>query len=142
MTDAQAGKEGQRKMGGHWGVAVHLADEQGFLHFTSPAFDLLFGYKPGSLKGKHLSILNNYSSQANDAKIKGIFEHLTIQGAWCGELFDRRANGHFISTHSRIFALPIGPHRCWLGVEEEWVKDGAMAGWTQFPVDPARIILN
>lgn len=100
-------------------IAIHIVDEQGFFLFTSPAFDRRFGFEPGSLIGKHISLLNNYSPQGCHEKIRGIFEDLRTQGFWQGELFNRTAQENPSSGRSRIYPLFINGCQYLLGFEEE-----------------------
>ncbi len=49
---------------------VSVSDEKGFIVYTNPAEDRMFGYDPGELVGQHVSIQNGYPPEEN-ARIVG-----------------------------------------------------------------------
>src|SRR5215204_385839 len=64
---------------------VSVANEQGIIVFTNPAEDAMFGYEPGELLGKHLTIQNAYEPEENDRRMSAIMAELTEKGVCRGE---------------------------------------------------------
>jgi diguanylate cyclase (GGDEF)-like protein/PAS domain S-box-containing protein len=82
------------------GISLVLAD--GTLHFVNKRFEALFGYGPGELKGRHVSIINAPTSISPQAKVALIMSALETKGTWSGEVFNRRKDGSTFWTEAII----------------------------------------
>jgi PAS domain S-box-containing protein len=98
--------------------SVNLVDAQGLLRYTNPKFDALFGYAPGELVGRHVSVLNAPESAEQTAMV--ILAALARNGRWQGELENRRKDGSRFWTHASAVAVrhpEIG--ECWLTLQAD-----------------------
>jgi PAS domain S-box-containing protein len=98
---------------------VNIADENGVIVFTNPAFDQIFGYGPGELIGQHVSVLNRYTPEENARIVQEIAEQLKAQGAWIGEFHNRKKDGTPFITYARINALEISGRLHFVSVQED-----------------------
>jgi diguanylate cyclase (GGDEF)-like protein/PAS domain S-box-containing protein len=74
------------------GIALIKASD-GTIHYANQRFELLYGYAPGELTGKHISIINattDRTPQETAAEIIGLVEK---NGFWTGEVLNRKKDG-------------------------------------------------
>lgn len=83
---------------------VTLTNPAGFILYTNPAQDLMFGYEPGELIGQHFSLL---SGDPIGASAEELERKLTSAGSWVGEFRHRKKNGSPFFTSARISLLEI-----------------------------------
>jgi PAS domain S-box-containing protein len=70
--------------------------EDEIIVFTNPKFDYMFGYKPGELIGKHVSILNAPTSKTPEETKQDVVDIMNKSGEWRGEILNIKKNGdHF-----------------------------------------------
>jgi len=74
------------------GVYLVRVDD-GVIVYTNPAFVRMFGYEPGELIGKHVSIVNAPSDKSPEETAKQIFEILDKTGSWKGEINNIKKDG-------------------------------------------------
>ena len=74
------------------GVQLTRADD-GIIVCTNPRFESLFGYNPGELLGKHVSIVNAPSEKSSEEIAKEIIKDLKQAGVWHGEVHNVRKDG-------------------------------------------------
>ena len=98
---------------------VSLSTEDGVIVYTNQAEDRLFGYAPGELIGRHVSIQNAYPDDENRRVVAEVIDRLKANGAWEGEWRNRRKDGTEFLTASRITAIEIGGRRHWLCVQRD-----------------------
>jgi PAS domain S-box-containing protein len=98
---------------------VNVADENGVITFTNRAFDTMFGYKPGELKGQHVSVLNALSAEENQRLVENIIDIMRDEGIWIGEFHNRKKNGEIFTTSARITTLKIDGRKLWISVQED-----------------------
>ena len=79
----------------------------------------MFGYEPGELIGKHVTVLNTYPPEENTWIVEGVIEQLKARGRWEGEFSNRRKDGTAFSTHARITALELSGKRYWVYVQAD-----------------------
>jgi PAS domain S-box-containing protein len=98
---------------------VSVSDEQGFIIYTNPAENEMFGYERGELVGRHVTVLNDYSSEENERIVGEVIEQLKAKGFWSGEWSNRRKDGTPFTTFARITALDISGRKHWVCVQED-----------------------
>ncbi|MFW6127410.1 MAG: PAS domain S-box protein, partial [Thermodesulfobacteriota bacterium] len=99
--------------------AVTVTDDKGYITYTNPAFDAMFGYKPGELLGRHSNILNFYPPEENTRMVKEILGQVAATGVWSGEFRNCRKNGQPFSTAARISALEVHGKKLYISVQED-----------------------
>src|SRR4051794_21808293 len=91
---------------------IHRAsDEDGYILYTNPAQDRIFGYERGALIGRHVTELNAYPPEDDSRIVAQVDHELKARGAWTGEWRNRRKDGAEFSTFARITAIEIGGKR-------------------------------
>lgn len=70
---------------------VRASDET--VIYSNPTFNSLFGYEPGEIEGKHVSVINAPSERSPEDKEKEIIENLREKGSWQGEIYSLRKDG-------------------------------------------------
>lgn len=60
---------------------------------TNAAVDLMFGYTPGELAGRHVSVLNAGGERESCRQAEQILAELKCRGKWHGEVHNVRKNG-------------------------------------------------
>ena len=98
---------------------VNVSDDNGVIFFTNPTFDSMFGYEPGELIGKHVSILNDLTPKENRNLVNEIIEQLNTKGSWSGELFNLRKDGTRFITSAHVSELCLSGKNCWISVQED-----------------------
>lgn len=86
---------------------VSVSDENGVIFYTNPTEDRMFGYEPGELIGKHVSIQNAYPANENEEIVKGVMTVLKTQGFWSGEWHNIKKDGTLFYTFSFISTLKL-----------------------------------
>lgn len=109
---------------------VSVAD--GRILYNNPAFETMFGYEPGELIGQTPDVLNAPEGGPPEATATEIIRSLEANGAWRGELLNRRKDDSTFWTHATITAqeLPqVG--RVWLSILRDITerKQMEMALW-------------
>jgi hypothetical protein len=84
---------------------VSVSDEDGVIVYTNPAEDRMFGYGPGELAGRHVSVQNAYPPDENSRRVADVIDTLKATGVWTGEWHNRRKDGTTFHTRSHISAL-------------------------------------
>ncbi len=98
---------------------VSLSDADGIILYTNPAEDAIFGYEPGELTGRHVSVQNAYPEEENRAIVQNIIEQLQTKGFWSGEFQNIKKDGTPFITHARITALDMSGRTYWVCVQED-----------------------
>jgi PAS domain S-box-containing protein len=98
---------------------VNVTDENGFIYYTNPAYDEMFGYPRGELIGKHVSALSPGSDEEDTLKVLNIIERLSRNGIWFGEIENHRRDGTGFTTYARVNGLRMAGRRYWIGIRED-----------------------
>ena len=77
----------------------------GIIVFTNPQFDRMFGYEPGELLGKHVSIVNTPGENGPEAIANAIMSELARAGVWSGEVQNIRKDGTAFWCHANVTAF-------------------------------------
>ncbi len=83
---------------------VTLTNPAGFILYTNPAQDVMFGYEPGELIGQHFGLLGGDPIGASNDQLE---KTLASAGTWVGEFRHRKKNGAAFFTSARISLLEI-----------------------------------
>jgi len=86
---------------------VFVINEEGYIYYTNLAEDKMFGYEPGELVGKHVTVLNSFSPEENDGIIYKVLADLKTKGYWSGEWDNIKKDGTLFNTYSHITSLPV-----------------------------------
>ncbi len=98
-----------------------ISTEDGVICYANPAEERLFGYGPGELAGRHVSVQNAYSDEENARIVDAVMYDLKRSGSWSGEWINRRKDGSVFITSSRIRSIDWGGRRHWLCIrQEDW----------------------
>ncbi len=71
---------------------ICLVDEHGLILYTNSAQDMLFGYEPGGLVGRHITSVHHRPRAEADELFDHAMEELGRGGEWRGEFLARRKN--------------------------------------------------
>ncbi len=78
------------------GVSLIRPDD-GIIVHANPKFERMFGYEPGELVGKHVSLLNAPADGGPEEVARAIGAEVIRTGAWQGEILHLRKDGsHFL----------------------------------------------
>ncbi|HVE80372.1 MAG TPA: ATP-binding protein [Gemmatimonadaceae bacterium] len=98
---------------------VSVADESGTIVYTNPAEDQMFGYAPGELVGKHVTVQNTYPPEENARIVAEVIQQLKARGSWEGTWDNVKKDGTPFVTHARITALDLDGRPYWVCVQED-----------------------
>lgn len=98
---------------------VCLIDENGFLIFTNPAEDEMFGYERGELVGKHFTIQNLLNKEENAIILSYVIQQVNEEGFWFGEFDNIKKDGIPFVTKAHITSLSIDKKNYWVIVQED-----------------------
>jgi PAS domain S-box-containing protein len=74
------------------GVCLVRPDDNVIVH-TNPKFERMYGYEPGELVGKQITVLNASADPSPETLAQDIWKEIMRSGAWSGELLKRRKDG-------------------------------------------------
>jgi PAS domain S-box-containing protein len=90
-------------------IATHLSEgvyliraEDGVIVYTNPRFEEMFGYAPGELIGKHVSLVNAPGELSPEQQSKVIGEQLERTGMWHGEIEHRKKDGTLFWNYASV----------------------------------------
>jgi PAS domain S-box-containing protein len=87
----------------HMVESVHLVRaDDGVIVYTNRRFDSVFGYDPGELVGKHVSIINAPGEKSSEAVADEIISSLKQAGVWSGEVQNIRKDGHSFWCYANV----------------------------------------
>lgn len=98
---------------------VSVCDGNGFIVLTNPAFEKMFGYDPGELKGQHITVLNDCSEEESGRIFSEVTAGLRSDGGWSGEFRNRRKDGMVLYSHARITEMITSGKCYWITVQED-----------------------
>ena len=105
----------------------HMADgvqltraETGEIVFANPRFEEMFGYGPGELNGKPVSILNAPSEKSPEDTAAEIIQSLGQTGKWSGEVCNIRKNGEHFWCAAAVSTFDHATHgTVWVAVHQD-----------------------
>jgi PAS domain S-box-containing protein len=86
------------------GIGLVRASD-GTIVYTNPRFAEIFGYDSGEMLGQHVSILNSNEGQDPQGKALEILKTLEREGAWQGEIKNRRKDGTTFWSNASVTAF-------------------------------------
>jgi PAS domain S-box-containing protein len=98
---------------------VSVADAAGVIVYANAAEERMFGYGPGELVGRHVSVQNAYPPEENARIVAEVIARLEREGAWEGEWQNVRKDGTPFVTHARITVLELEGRKHWVCVQED-----------------------
>jgi PAS domain S-box-containing protein len=98
---------------------VSLVDRDGMIRLANPALEVMFGYEPGELAGRHVSLLNDYPPDENQQFVAAIIQEARATGAFSGEFNSRKKDGTPFITWARIGAVSIAGEEYFLGLQHD-----------------------
>jgi PAS domain S-box-containing protein len=98
---------------------VTVIDGSGRIIYANPAFDAMYGYKPGELIGQHVSVLSDFSASESLKFAQEMVRELAKKGILSGEVRNRKKDGTRFYTQARISALEISGKSGWILVQED-----------------------
>jgi PAS domain S-box-containing protein len=98
---------------------VTVTDQRGQIIYTNPAFDAMFGYKPGELVGRHSNILNFSPPEENLDIVREILDQVNTTGFWTGEFHNCRKEGKPFFTLARLSTIEVGGKKLFISVQED-----------------------
>jgi PAS domain S-box-containing protein len=98
---------------------VSVCDEAGYLLYTNPAEDRLFGYERGELIGQHVSVRIRYAPAESQRIFAEVFAEVERQGFWVGDLSSRRKDGTTFTGHARFTPLDVPGQRLTVCLQED-----------------------
>ena len=103
----------------HMTGGVSVSDASGVIVYTNPAEDRMFGYAPGELVGRQVTVQNSYPPEENARIVGEVIAQLKAKGEWQGEFDNVRKDGTPFVTHARITALEVSGRSYWVCVQED-----------------------
>jgi PAS domain S-box-containing protein len=98
---------------------VSVSNEDGYILYTNPAEDRMFGYEAGELVQRHVTELNAYSPEDNRRIVAQVLDDLKTKRAWTGEWRNRKKDGTEFFTFARITGIELGGKQYWVCVQED-----------------------
>jgi PAS domain S-box-containing protein len=74
----------------------------GEIVYANEQWERLFGYEPGELVGKHISVVNAPALVSPEERAQEIFDALAQHGTWGGEFHNVRKDGSELWTYANI----------------------------------------
>jgi PAS domain S-box-containing protein len=105
----------------HMVESVHLIRvDDGVIVYTNPRFDSVFGYDPGELVGKHVSIINAPGEKTPKDVANEIIKSLKQAGVWTGELHNIRKDGTSFWCYANVSTFKHPQYgEVWISVNQD-----------------------
>jgi PAS domain S-box-containing protein len=101
------------------GEGVTVANEYGTIVYTNPTADRMFGYGPGELAGRHITVLTTHPAGENALMAAEVVDRLRVDGHWEGEWNNVRKDGTPLVTKTRITTLDVEGRPHWFCVQQD-----------------------
>lgn len=101
--EAEAVVRIQSEIMSHMAEAVYLVRmEDGIIVYTNSRFEELFGYSPGEMIGKHVSIVNAPTEKSPGKTADEIMNDLNRNDSWAGEVLNIKKDGTVFWSHANV----------------------------------------
>jgi PAS domain S-box-containing protein len=87
-----------------------VSAETGEIVYANEQWERLFGYGPGELLGRHISVINAPTSVSPEERAQEIFDALERDGVWGGEVNNVRKDGTLLWTYVNISRFEHSSH--------------------------------
>ena len=74
----------------------------GTIIYANPTLEDMFGYEPGHLNGKNVSILNDPNDKTQDNIVGEVLEALSRDGSWKGEVHNVKKDGTRFNSQATV----------------------------------------
>ncbi len=92
----------------------------GVIVYTNPKFEEIFGYGPGGMIGKHVSIVNAPTEKSPEETAKEIMEFINKHGFWRGEINNIKKDGTPFWCYASVSMFDHPEHgRVWVVVHTD-----------------------
>jgi PAS domain S-box-containing protein len=109
LQDATGSVAAERQLELGSAIASHIAlgvcmvsATTGEIVYANEQWERLFGYEPGELIGKHISVVNAPTLMSPEERAQEIFDALAREGTWGGEFHNVRKDGSQLWTYANI----------------------------------------
>jgi PAS domain S-box-containing protein len=105
--------------------SVHLIRvDDGVIVYTNPRFDSVFGYDPGELVGKHVSIINAPGEKTPEDVANEIIKSLKQAGVWKGEVHNIRKDGTSFWCYANVSTFKHPQYgEVWISVHRDITEE-------------------
>lgn len=101
------------------GVVMTRASD-GTIQYTNPKFAEMFGYGPGELIGRHVSVLNAPGPDSPEDLAKKIISEVATSGSWKGTICNVRKDGSTFWTQANVVKITHPVHgEVWLAAQTD-----------------------
>ncbi len=88
--------------------------------YANQPFERMFGYGPGELVGRHISVLNASDGLTPALAVADVLQSLERDGLWAGTIRNVRKDGEGFQSHAVITAFEHPEHgEVWLSAQHE-----------------------
>jgi PAS domain S-box-containing protein len=112
ITDITEQRKNEEEIRLHSEIMNHMAEAvylvkmiDGSIVFANSQFENLFGYDPGELIGKNVSIVNAPSDKSPEETAREIMESLNENGFWKGEINNIKKDGTLFWSYATVTIL-------------------------------------
>ncbi|MEZ4429268.1 MAG: PAS domain S-box protein [Nannocystaceae bacterium] len=98
---------------------VHFIDSDGIIRFANRALEQMFGYEPGALVGRHVTVLNDADDLENIAIVAEIIGGVEERGRWEGHVRNRRQDGSVFYTRAAVSRLELRGEVLFVNIQED-----------------------
>jgi two-component system sensor kinase FixL len=109
IVEALRSKRTEEKMLLHTQIVKNMAEGvylirtgDGVIVYTNKTFERMFGYDPGELVNKHVSIVNAPSEKSPEEIANDIIQSLKEKGTWSGEVHNIKKDGTPLWCHANV----------------------------------------
>jgi len=104
---------------GSIGESVIFTDGGGMIRFTNAAVEAMFGYEPGELHGRHVSVLDDQPLDEAVSARATIQEAVASSGVFVGQVRNRKKDGTVFYTHTRVVPLELRGERLFVSILDD-----------------------
>lgn len=127
VRDISERKQAMDKLHLHSEILKNLSEgiyliraSDGAIVFANPQFERMFGYMPGELLGKHVSIVNAPGEKGPEAIASAIMSEIAPTGEWNGEVQNIRKDGTTFWCYASVSAFDHPEFgKVWVSVHED-----------------------
>ncbi|MDQ3995414.1 MAG: ATP-binding protein [Gemmatimonadota bacterium] len=122
------------------GEGVTVANEYGTIVYTNPTTDRMFGYGPGELAGRHITVLTTHPGSENALIAAEVVDRLRADGYWHGEWRNVKKDGAVFVTETRITTLDVEGRPHWFCVQQDITEQRRGAARKTFLEEATRLL--